>query len=209
MKPMNLKNVLLLVLVFLTVIGISYGFSSGSEEKSKEPVTITFWSRFSERVPVFDAANRFADQSCVDGVIPLAKVRKGRARLLICGGRAGKVEENMPVLYENKVGKGHAYLLSPWCYPGHPAMRSLVSLLLKSFAEALHDKNLKVFAPAHVEYAVYPGPQGGYKLYLLNTDPDMTANVALEFKGRRSDVRLKAVQCKVWNTASRRVSAMA
>lgn len=147
-------------------------------------------------------AYQYADALCIDGAIPLSKVELAGARVLACRQEGGGMDETHPILTEHRVGKGCAYLLTPWAYPGHPALRSGVQMLLRHFAVAQQDPNLKIFAPGSVDFGVYRGEKKGskYKIYLLNTDPDLTAHVAVAWKQTRREFLLRPLDVKVYHT---------
>ncbi len=147
------------------------------------------------RLPVDDPPDQYRDAFCADGVIPLAEIELAGARMLACECKGGRGVETSPMLTEHRVGKGYTYLATPWCYPGRPGMRSFVNTLLKAFATAQLDKGLRIIAPAHVTYGVYPEGAGRRKVYLLNTDTDLDAVVSLNCRGKEKKVLLRPTEC--------------
>lgn len=147
-------------------------------------------------LPVDNPPTTYRDAFCVDGKIPLAEVRLTGARMLACECKGGYAVESAPILTEYRLGRGYAYMVASWCYPGHPALRSLTSMLLKSFSIAHQDKDLRVFAPSQVTYGVYPDGRRNRKVYLLNTDTELEATVRLESKGKSKRLTLRAAECR-------------
>ena len=93
----------------------------------------------------------------------LAKAEIGTARVLAASA------EGAPVLLENREGKGHAYLLTSWGYPGQHLQRFMTDLL-RTIGNGEQDE-IRVEGEA-LFYAVYgPGGEAAEKLttiYLVN-----------------------------------------
>jgi len=93
-----------------------------------------------------------------------------------------------PVLTENRLGKGVAWLVTTWEYPADEGMARFTSDLLRTILQG-EQGSIRLLASDRVRYSVYKGraPGSGRRysvIYLLNTDPDVEASVRLWVRGR-------------------------
>lgn len=94
------------------------------------------------------------------------------------------------VLVENRLGRGVAYLVALWEYPAADGVLRFTHDLLRVVLQGEQDE-LSVLSHDRLRYAVYEGraPRDGspYRVvYLLNTDPDVSALVQFSRCGRRT-----------------------
>lgn len=96
-------------------------------------------------------------------------------------------------IVENKVGKGVAILMASVDYPGHPAVFPLYSAMVREIISASQRAcDVKVFSNDTVRYAVYNN-----KMYLLNTDFDVSAKAHIEINNEKSiDIELAPLELK-------------
>lgn len=92
-----------------------------------------------------------------------------------------------PILIENSLGKGKAFLVTAWEYPADPGLERFTEDLLRTVL-AGEQGDIRLMASDRVRYAVYDLPRirGSAKasvIYLLNTDPDCAASVRLWVTG--------------------------
>jgi len=91
-----------------------------------------------------------------------------------------------PILVENAVGKGTAFLVTAWQYPGDDGMRLFTEDVLRTVL-AGEQGTIRLLASDRVRYAVYDGTVQRRKysvVYLLNTDPDCDCLARLWVKGK-------------------------
>jgi hypothetical protein len=132
-----------------------------------------------------------------------------------------------PMIVENSVGKGKAFLVTAWEYPADEALIPLTNDLLRV---VLQDEQgeIRLLSSDRVRYAVYEGKVEGsgreyIAIYLLNTDPDCSAQSRLWVRGQKTgeftvpanDLKLayqggdavllfadKCVDIKTWNVTN-------
>ncbi len=86
-----------------------------------------------------------------------------------------------PLMTERRLGKGVVFTVTTFTKPGAYGMRKFAEVLTRTAAKA-HRTELELIAPDTVRWAVYPAGKGQV-IYLLNSDPDLTQSVRLEYKG--------------------------
>ncbi len=99
--------------------------------------------------------------------------------------------ENRPVLIENKLGKGIAYLVTVYEFPADEGMIRFTKDLLRTVVEG-EQADIRLMSTDRVRYAVYegqlPDTKNKYKLiYLLNTDPNHSAQAGIWVRGTFSE----------------------
>ena len=73
-----------------------------------------------------------------------------------------------PLLTENTYGKGKAFLITSWCYPGHRGIQLFVKQLLRDIAIG-EQGDIRLSGSDKIRYALYE--ENAFKtVYLLNTD---------------------------------------
>lgn len=97
-----------------------------------------------------------------------------------------------PVLVENALGKGKAFLVTVWQYPGDEGIRLFTEDLLRTIL-AGEQGSIRLLSGDRVRYAVYegklPGSPGKYSVvYLLNTDPDCPTSARLWLGGKTTEL---------------------
>ena len=99
----------------------------------------------------------------------------------------------MPIVVENKVGKGVAILVTSENYPGHPALMPLYRAIVREIvSQSARQSKVRVIAGGALRYAVYPGR----KLYLLNTDYDLPIVVKILQEEKEQTVTLEPLELK-------------
>ena len=97
---------------------------------------------------------------------------------------------SQPMIVENSVGKGKAFLVTAWEYPADEGLRSFTNDLLRVVLQG-EQGEIRLLSSDRVRYAVYDGRVGGngrkYSvIYLLNTDPDCNAQARLWVRGQKT-----------------------
>ena len=102
-----------------------------------------------------------------------------------------------PAVVENKVGKGIATLVTSINYPGHPALYPLYRTVVREMisASAREASDIRVLSSDRLRYAVYEGD----KIYLLNTDYDVSITVKIIYKSEERTVTLEPLELKAIN----------
>ncbi len=86
-------------------------------------------------------------------------------------------ERGVPLLVEHRLGKGRAWLLTAWAYPGHPALEPLVRDILAELGRrSLGAVELEDFS-REVAWHVWRDETGLRTVYLLNTDWTESGNI--------------------------------
>jgi len=101
-----------------------------------------------------------------------------------------------PILVENRLGTGCAYLVTAWEYPADVGLMRFTDDLLRVILQG-EQGDVRLLGPDRVRYAVYDDSLSGGQpcrvVYLLNTDPDNDSLVRLWVSGRRSaEIRVPA-----------------
>ena len=112
-----------------------------------------------------------SDPLFINGEYPLADVQLKGAKVLCTSStnynRLEK-EKRAPVLIENSFGRGKAFLITSWCYPGERAMEPLVKEILRVINSG-EQGHIKLSGSDRIRYAVYEEDDLA-TVYLLNTD---------------------------------------
>jgi hypothetical protein len=93
-----------------------------------------------------------------------------------------------PLVIENRLGRGTAFLVAAWEYPGDEGLVPFTQDLVRTVVQG-EQADIRLLAGDRVRYAVCDGkaPRAGgtYSvIYLLNTDPDTPAPARLWVRGR-------------------------
>ena len=133
-----------------------------------------------------------------------ARVKVGKARVI--SGFTGTymtTEEQLqanPMLVEHSVGRGKAFLMTVWEYPGDPGVREFTDDLLRTVL-AGEQGEIRLLASDRVRYAVYDNVVKGRKyvvVYLLNTDPDCDSVARLWVRGKQTGpIQVPAHSCQL------------
>lgn len=103
------------------------------------------------------------------------------------------VERNLPVVIENSLGKGVVTLAASVNYPGHPSFLPLYRALMREFITmSARECEIKVLGNDRLRWSVY---EGG-KVYLLNTDYDMSINVKVIRDEKEESITLAPLELK-------------
>ena len=98
-----------------------------------------------------------------------------------------EVLEKRPVLIENKLGKGTAFLVAVYEYPADEGMIRFSNDLLRTMLQG-EQADIRMMSNDRIRYAVYEGNMPDSKekyevIYMLNTDPDVSALAKLWIRG--------------------------
>ena len=100
-----------------------------------------------------------------DGACPLAEVALDGAEVCLTD-----KESNRPLLVRKKVGKGYAYLLCVYAYPGHEKLKYISANIMQTLLGMHAKKEIFVNDPSNqIYWSDWQNGAGG-KLYLLNID---------------------------------------
>ena len=150
-------------------------------------MTVTVGHRFiaDSSLPSYQFPNwGVSDPFFINGEYPLADVELKGAKVLCTSStnytRTDK-EKRAPVLIENSFGRGKAFLITSWCYPGERAMAPLMKEILMVISNG-EQGHIRLSGSDRIRYAVYE--EGDLTtLYLLNTDFEV-ANVTNVWLGK-------------------------
>ena len=126
------------------------------------------------------------------GRIAPAKVEVSTARVISGWSDTYHISEEdlaaRPILVENTLGKGKAFLTTVWQYPADEGIRPFTEDVLRTVL-AGEQGEIRLLSSDRVRYAVYdgklPGSSKPYNVvYLLNTDPDCAYQARLWVRGR-------------------------
>lgn len=108
-----------------------------------------------------------------DGGFPAGDIEIQTAEIIAGGSdRFSDTMENIknkPVLTVNKLGKGMAFLVNSFEFPGYRNLKNFYRDLLYFFSQAWQ-KDILVETDEHVRFGIYP-ENDMYIIYLFNTDP--------------------------------------
>ncbi len=95
-----------------------------------------------------------------------------------------------PLLIENHLGKGTAFLVTAWEYPGDEGLGPFAQDLVRTILQG-EQADIRLLSGDRIRYAVYDGQAPGTRkpysvVYLLNADPDISAPVRLWVRGKLS-----------------------
>ncbi len=121
------------------------------------------------------------------------------ARVQLTGGRvisgfsdSYKIQKNQlesrPVLIENTLGKGTAFLVAVYEFPADEGIIRFTRDMLRTVLQG-EQADIRLLSNDRIRYAVYEGENAGLKdkykvIYLLNTDPDVSALVKMWIRGK-------------------------
>ena len=99
-----------------------------------------------------------------------------------------------PLVIENRFGRGTAFLVTAWEYPGDEGLLPFTQDLVRTVIQG-EQADIRLLAGDRVRYAVCEGTAAGAArtysvVYLLNTDPDTPAPAKLWVRGRLTETFL-------------------
>jgi len=103
------------------------------------------------------------------------------------------LSKERPILVENKVGKGTAFLITTWDYPGSVGMHKFMDVLLRTALIGEQD-TLRVAGSDRLRCAVYVGKENAKPgkarttIYILNTDFDNPQHALVVYGNRKTRV---------------------
>jgi hypothetical protein len=112
---------------------------------------------------------------------------RGATPLYVIGGMIFGHDDNpRPVVTEHRLGKGVATLVGLYQYPADEGVIRFTRDLLRTIVTGERD-DIRMIGSDRVRYAVYDQPRPKHSvIYMLNTDPDLPADVMIDVKGKRS-----------------------
>ena len=98
--------------------------------------------------------------------------------------------ERRPLLIENSLGKGTAFLVTAWEFPADEGMIRFSNDLLRTILQG-EQADIRLMSSDRIRYSVYEGEAPGSKkryetIYMLNTDPDISCYAKLWVRGKFS-----------------------
>lgn len=140
----------------------------------------------------------FIDPICASGKIKLANIRltKGKIIAQVADNPGGKchpltmqyrIEKEIPILIEHNLGKGTAFLITSWDYPGAEGLKRFMEVFLNAVLIG-EQGDIKLVGSDKIRYAVYVNDSGKKfekrltTIYLLNTSYDVSNSCRLYLK---------------------------
>lgn len=105
-------------------------------------------------------------------------------------------ERRIPLLLENRCGKGTAFLINIWEYPGNENLFDFVRTILLAAMKAEQPTDISVVCGDKIRYAVYRAEKGKNVIYLLNTDFEFTNSCRIKHNGTVKEFSLKSLEFK-------------
>ena len=139
--------------------------------------------------------NKVCDPVYPEGFADYARVEltTGTVRAELVDRFSAPAGDSLPVVIENKCGKGTAILTTHMAYPGDPAVMPIYTRLVKALLAASHaNAQVKVTGADKVRFSVFE-EKGKYTVYLLNTDFDTPACVSIHYADNKQEVMLPAL----------------
>lgn len=150
-------------------------------------------------LPVFYDEYACNDPFCVTGEIPLARMALAGAEPLAFATDAMHLIKEYPVLTENRLGKGSAFLITPWCYPGHPSMDIFMRVIIQAIING-EQGPVRFAGSDQIRWAAYKNPAGFEKrhtIYLLNTDFDVPSSGILMARGEKQTITIPPCEIQI------------
>ena len=98
----------------------------------------------------------------------------------------------IPVVTENKCGKGNVIFMATSEYPGAREVFNIYKIMVKAVLAASHrNSDLKVICSDKIRFAMYEGDDK-YKLYIFNSDFNVKQFVKVIFKGEEKEVLVES-----------------
>ena len=199
--------------LLMTAAHLNYSSRRDGEKKyiDNEKLEKLFGCKFTGETVLTNNGIKFARESLTDNLYPGTRNKEldpiysaGYALYLKTEVTSGYVmgemqqdfwntPEGLPMVIENKVGKGVATLVTTESYPGNPAVMPLYRALVREMmTKSARDCEIKVKSNGALRYSVYEGN----KMYLLNTDYDMDIDALISFNGKETKVTVKPLELK-------------
>ncbi len=106
-------------------------------------------------------------------------------------------ESQIPVITENKYGKGNVIFMAHSEYPGASAVFPIYKLMVKAALSASHRNcELKVIGSDKLRFAMYEDEEK-YKLYIFNSDFNLKQYVKVIFKGEETERLIESVGLEI------------
>ncbi len=106
-------------------------------------------------------------------------------------------ENMLPLVCENKYGKGNVIFMANSEYPGAPEVFPIYKIMVKAMLSASHRAcELKVIGSDKLRFAMYEG-EDIYKLYIFNTDFNVKQFARVIFRGEEKEVTIDSVGIEI------------
>ena len=100
-----------------------------------------------------------------------------------------------PLLLENRLGEGTVFFVPSLDYPANGAISEFYAYVVKALFTASHrTADVQVMAADKIAFNVYANGDGGYKVYLLNTDFELPAAAKILFSDKETELTLKPLE---------------
>ena len=132
------------------------------------------------------AQDGFCDANYQNGYKEIAVVQCDGAHAVAryCDSFEPAKDDAMIAMTEYKLGRGTAMFLTNLDYPGAGGCYPFYRMIVKQLLCAFHSKaEVKVFGSDKVRFSVFEDKDGGFTLYLLNTDLCCPITIGVIFKG--------------------------
>ena len=130
--------------------------------------------------------------------IPTAHVDVARARVLAVTKYSHRIELETwrePLFVENRLGRGMAFLVTAWTWPGHSGLAEFYQDLFRAIIAA-EQGPIRVSGADTLRHAVY-NEAGIETVYLLNTDPDVRQEAHLHAGGEVFSVSIPPAEIRI------------
>ena len=140
-----------------------------------------------------------SDPIFLNGPIKSAQVKVSTARIIARMSFTfnEKVKEmGPPILIENALGKGKAFLLTSWDYPGARELELFMKDIIRVISTGEQAEDIKLESNDGVRYAVYE--ENGLKtIYLLNTNSGLSQQVNLYLGDKTFPLQIPANELRI------------
>ncbi len=145
-----------------------------------------------------EAVHKHVDQLLISGYTDFATLNINTATAVAYSNNTYQLlDDDTPLLVENKYGEGVVSLVTAIQYPGAPEVRNLYSYIMKAQMTASHRGcEVHVIAGDKIEFTVYDAGKGKRKIYLLNTDYSLPNTVIIKTKKEEKTVTLASLERK-------------
>jgi hypothetical protein len=128
------------------------------------------------------------------------RIAEGAHNTLAVSGKyffpSNRGEKRVPVLLENRCGKGSAFLINAWEYPGNENLFDFVRVVILTAMKAERPSDISVVCGDKIRHAVYRMPNGQKTLYLLNTDFEFANSCRIKHAGEMTELCLKQLETR-------------
>lgn len=144
-------------------------------------------------------SNKVCDPVYPEGFADYAQVSLtgGTVRAALSDQFTAPTEDTLPVVIENKCGKGTAILTTHLAYPGDPAVAPVYGRLIKAILTASHaNAKIKVTGSDKVRFSVFADNDTEVTMFLLNTSFDTPSFVRILYGTQQQDIVLEPLELR-------------